>query len=571
MSVNKKFKNLFPALLFFVVSFLVFAGSTKAQNKTTIYFFWGEGCPHCASQKEFIDQWEDKYPELEVKKINAWENEESAQLYEQMAKSYGIEARGVPATFIGDHDPIIGFAEYIAGDIEEKIVDCIENGCIDPGEKAGVDTNQQSQQQTNEVCLHFFYQEDCDQCRNVESLLADLEKEYQINISRYNVDQDKELYQQFKETYGLAGAAHPIIFIGERYLIGESGIKDYLEREILLCQDQRCQCPVEEIQAYTPALPKKGDADPEKEYQVNVPILGEVNISEMSLPVMTGLISFVDGFNPCSLWLITFLLGIVIHTGSRKKIVLVGLTFLLVTSFIYALFMVGLLKVFTYVGYMDWIKIVIALVALIFASVNIKDYFWYKKGVSLTISDKFKPKIFSQIRGIMNKKSDLGMMAGTVVLAIGVALVELPCTAGFPVIWTSILADRNVVGSAFYGLLIIYILVYLLDELIVFGSIALTLRVSAFEEKHGRTLKLIGGMIMMSLAVTLLTKPELMESVSGTLVVFGAALGLSFLILIVHRKFLPNLGVEIGTENLASEDEQIEDQQFNIKNQTKEE
>ncbi len=543
-------------ILFLLVGFIVFTSPVKAQNKTTIYFFWGEGCPHCAEEKTFLDQMEQEYSDLEVKSYEAWNNKQNSELFQKMAAAYGIEARGVPATFIGDHQPIVGFSDNMADDLEEQIVSCLDEGCIDPGEKIA-DSQKSSLpgSQANVVCIHFFYQDDCNQCRNVNDLLADLEKEYQVDINRYNVDEEKELYQQFKETYGLAGAAHPIIFIGERYLIGDEAINNYLEREIILCQRNDCQCPVEEIRGYTPGLPKKGDAKPEKEYQINVPILGQVNISQMSLPVMTALISFVDGFNPCSLWLITFLLGIVIHTGSRKKIVLVGLTFLLVTSFIYALFMVGLLKVFTYIGYLTWIKVVVALVALIFALVNIKDYFWYKKGISFTISDRFKPKIFSQIRNIMSKESNLGMIIGTIILAIGVALVELPCTAGFPVIWTSILADRNIVGNTFYGLLIIYILVYLLDELIVFGSIALTLRASAFEEKHGRALKLIGGMIMLSLAVTLLTKPELMESITGTLVVFGTALGLSFLILIVHRKFLPNLGVEVGTENFEDEKE----------------
>ncbi len=545
--------------LAFLVLLLAGANQAAAAEKTVIYFFWGEGCPHCAEEKPFLEEMESKYPELEVKSFETWNNQENQKLFEEMAAGYGIEARGVPTTFIGDYEPIVGYADYMADDLEQKIVACLETGCVDPSVKARTTDGEEATRQSSEICLHFFYQQDCNQCQNVEGLLVDLEEEYNININRHDVEQEEELYQQFKETYGLAAGAHPIVFVGDRYLIGESGIKDYLEREIVLCQQDDCQCPAEQIRAYTPALPKKGEAEAEKDYQINVPLIGEVNISQMSLPVMTALIGFVDGFNPCSLWLITFLLGIVIHTGSRKKIILVGLTFLLVTSGIYALFMVGLLRVFTYIGYLTWIKIVVSLVALTFALVNIKDYFWYKKGISFTISDRFKPKIFSQIRNIMKRESDWGMIAGTVVLALGVALVELPCTAGFPVIWTSILAERNVVGGAFIGLLLIYILIYLLDELVVFAGIALTLEASAFEEKHGRALKLIGGMIMLSLAITLLAKPELMESISGTLIVFGTALGLSFLILLVHRTILPKFGIKIGSEEISSQDSQLEE------------
>jgi cytochrome c biogenesis protein CcdA len=292
----------------------------------------------------------------------------------------------------------------------------------------------------------------------------------------------------------------------------------------------------------------------EKQVPIDIPFFGEANISNLSIYATTVIIAFVDGFNPCSLWLITFLLGIVIHSNSRKKILTVGGTFLLVTGAVYALFMAGLLNVFLYVSYLKWIQLIVAGVALIFAVVNIKDYFWYKKGVSFTISDKYKPKIFKNMRGIMNPKNTLpATIIGTVVLALGVVLIELPCTAGFPLIWTSMVAQQQIAGLTFAMLLGIYMLIYLLDEFIVVGGAFWTMKITRFEEKHGRILKLIGGMIMLALGLVMIIDPDLTNKISGAILIFITAIITSFLVMWFHRKILPRFGVHIGTEKDLTE------------------
>ncbi|MDZ7611202.1 MAG: thioredoxin family protein [Candidatus Moranbacteria bacterium] len=105
--------------------------------KAVVYFFWGDGCPHCAEEKPFLEEMEEKYPELEVKMFETWKNPDNAELFQEMAAAYGTQARGVPATFIGDSDPIVGFgsAETTGKQIENEIKTCLEQGCIDPGSK----------------------------------------------------------------------------------------------------------------------------------------------------------------------------------------------------------------------------------------------------------------------------------------------------------------------------------------------------------------------------------------------------------------------------------------------------
>lgn len=206
-------------------------------------------------------------------------------------------------------------------------------------------------------------------------------------------------------------------------------------------------------------------------------------------------------------------------------------------------------KVFTVISFLGWIQVVVALVALTFALINIKDYFWYKESVSLSISDKHKPKIYRDIRSQAARgKSIWALIGATVAMALGISLVELPCAAGFPVLWTKIVAAQQPSTATFVMLLAVYMLIYLLDELIFFGAAVVTLRASKMEEKQGRILKLIGGTVMLTLAVVLLVDPTLMNDISSSMAIFGAAFGATLTVLIVHRKVLPRFGVKIGTE-----------------------
>ena len=300
---------------------------------------------------------------------------------------------------------------------------------------------------------------------------------------------------------------------------------------------------VDEPEVDEPTQDEPVDIEPEiDEFSIDLPLIGRINLADQSLLLSTILISFVDGFNPCSIWVLSMLLAITLNTRSRKKVLIIGLVFIFVTAFVYALFIGGLFTVFTFVDHLGWIQLIVALFALIFALVNIKDYFWYKEGVSFTISDKQKPGIYKGIRKIMSAEENIwGLISATVVLAAGVSLVEFSCTAGFPVIWTNLLATHKVGGLAFLAFLLVYMLVYQLDELAIFFTAVFTLRKSKMEEKYGRILKLLGGMLMLALAVVMLIDPTLMNNIGSSLLVFGAAFGATGLILLVHRIIIPQV------------------------------
>lgn len=437
--------NIWTSLcLILIVLFL--PSIAKAQSTTTyrvpVYFFWGDGCPHCAAAKPYLAELEKQYPNMELRAYEVWYVKENQDLFTKMAAGYGFEPQGVPTIMIGDQY-WVGYSDTVAKEIENAIKECTQNGCLDHG--VGI-------------------------------------------IPGVETDQPQTI----------APAASTVS-----------------------------------------AMPAT----------IQIPLLGTVDLNAQSIWVSTALIALVDGFNPCSIWVLTMLLAVTLHTGSRKKVFAIGLIFLTVTAAVYGLFITGLFTVFSVVNYLGWIQLIVSLVALFFAIVNIKDYFWYKEGISFTISDQKKPGIYQKMRNVINaSQSFWGLAGATVILSAGVSLVEFSCTAGFPMVWTNLLIAQNVTVITFVLLLLLYLIIYQLDELVIFSSAVLTLKASKLEEKHGRMLKLVSGMLMLALALVMLFKPAVMNTLDGSLLVFGAAIVASLLILLIHRVILPRMNIHIGSE-----------------------
>jgi hypothetical protein len=276
---------------------------------------------------------------------------------------------------------------------------------------------------------------------------------------------------------------------------------------------------------------------------VELPIFGRIDAAAGSMVATTALIALVDGFNPCSLWVLSILLAMMLHSGSRRRLLAVGVTFLAVAGMAYGLFMLGLFAALDWIGYSTWVRFAIAAVVGIFGLIAIKDFFWYGRGPSLSIPEERKPGIVRRSRELaLSERSLVALLPITALLAAGVSLLELPCTAGFPVMWNGILADRGVAGAAFAGLLLLYLAVYLLDELLLFGAALVTMRVTKMQERHGRALKLTAGTVMLALSAVMLVAPATLDSVFGALAVFGVALGAALLVLVVA----PRLEIATG-------------------------
>lgn len=400
------------------------------------------------------------------------------------------------------------------------------------------------------VRIRFFWGDGCPHCEEEKRWLEQVAAEYpQVRIEACEVwydRQNRRLLRDVATAYGVEPTGVPVTFIGRRAWVGFTAANGReMEEAIRVCLAAPCAEP-DRAPGVAPSAP--AGAATQVPASLSVPFLGTVELTGRSLWVSTALIAFADGFNPCSLWVLSLLLAVVIRAGSRRRLLLVGSTFLVVTAAIYGLFIVGLFGMLEVVGYRPWIRASVALLALVFALVNIKDYFWYREGLSFTIPERAKPRIYRDLRSVWAAdRSTLGVVGATALMAAGVTVIEFPCTAGFPVVWANLIAAQSVPAVAFLLLLVLYVAVYLLDELVVFGSAVVTLKASRFEETHGRVLKLAGGVLMLALALVLWAKPELMNELGGSLAVFGAAAMVTGVILVLHRRVLPRLGLHIGT------------------------
>ena len=402
-----------------------------------------------------------------------------------------------------------------------------------------------------EVVLYFFWLEGCGTCEQAKPRLGRLKEKYpQLQVEKKELSSDPEnrkLLTKLGEEYGKKIQGVPATFVGDEVWIGYTNkIGDEIEKKIQYCIENPCRNPVKLLEGDTQPGTTAGSGKNSPGRQViDFPFIGPIDLSSMSIYLATGLIAFVDGFNPCSLWVLTFLLGLLIYTKSRKRIVLVGLTFLTVTAVAYGLFILGLFSMFQFIGKLLWIRVLVAVFAVSFGLVNVKDYFWFQEGLSLTIPETYKLEIGDKARKLIDKGKTLpAVMAATALMALGVTLVELPCTAGFPVIWTGILSARDLSGPVFVGLFLGYMVIYLFDELLVFGTVAVTLESSRIREEHGKVLKLVGGTLMLTLGTSFLFAPGLMENVKGSLIVFGVAVVASLFLILLRRRLLPLLGID---------------------------
>jgi glutaredoxin len=392
------------------------------------------------------------------------------------------------------------------------------------------------------VEITYFWGDGCPNCAQARIFLDTVEADYpNVTITDHEVwnsETNRDLFKQTADEVGFTASSVPTIIIDERVWIGWT---DQVEQDVSRAIDLAAQGTSPQPGVY--GSPDAGTcADDATECTsadgtlLDVPFAGEVNLGERSLLVSTLLIGFVDGINPCSLWVITILLVIVVRTGSRRRVFAIGSTFLVVTAAMYALYMAAMYSALTVVGYLGVIQIVVALAALIFGVVSVKDYFALKKGLSFTISDTAKPGIFQRARHAAGQKALLPALVATVGLAVAVSLLEAPCTAGFPLLWTGML-QANEVGAAETGLLwIAYMVPYLLDEMAIFAVAIITMRATHMQEKHGELLKLIAGITMLVLAAVMFIDPTLMEQPVTALVLFAAAFALAGLTHVVTEQ-----------------------------------
>ncbi len=233
-----------------------------------------------------------------------------------------------------------------------------------------------------------------------------------------------------------------------------------------------------------------------------------VSLDQVGLPLFTLAMGLLDGFNPCSMWVLILMISLLAPMNNRPRMFAIAGTFVAVEGLAYFVFMSAWLNLFLLIGISRASEIIIATLALLAGAINLKDFWAFGWGVSLSIPAAAKPGIYARIRRILQAENLAGAILGAVILAVLVQIVEFMCTSGFPALFTRILTLKQLDSLSYYGYLLLYDLAYMFDDVIVLAIGIITLSQHRLQEKEGRWLKLASGMVMVGLGVYLLMVPH---------------------------------------------------------------
>lgn len=396
-SMFKFFKIILP-----VFAVLFFSQIAMAQEKVNIYFFYGDGCPHCVKEEKVLNQIESENKDIKIYRYEVWKNRENAQFLSRLGKELDLDISGVPLLIVGDKT-FVGYysAETTGAQIKSAVDEFLAKGCVDV----------------------------------VEPLVKNYQKELPDNGN------------------------------------GE------------ICEDEK-------------ELPRT----------INLPFAGQIEVKNYSLPVLTVLIAAVDGFNPCAMWVLLFLISLLLGMKDRRRMFILGSVFIVASGAVYFLFLSAWLNLFLFLGFVLWIRIAVGIVALASGGFHLRDW-WLNSGVCRVTGGGKRKLVFEKLRKIINEKKFWIALIGIIVLAFAVNLVELICSAGLPAVFTQVLALSDLPGYQYYLYLLLYIFIFMLDDLLVFFLAMATLQMQAISSKYTRWSGLVGGILIFLIGILLLFKP----------------------------------------------------------------
>lgn len=369
-----------------------------------------------------------------------------------------------------------------------------------------------------EVNVYMFYGKGCPHCEEATEYLNSIKEKYDINLIRYEVWYDESNQNKMNDIakyldFTVKGV--PFVVINNTPISGYAkGTTDESYRYNIK------QASKEDFNDYVGV--KLGVVDEslikevkttkksEGQMKVKLPLIGKIDLKKMSLPIVSILLGLVDGFNPCAMWILLFLISTLIGMKDKKRLWILGLTFLVTSAFVYLLFMLSLLSFAKMISGVVIVRLIIALVALIGGVINIKSYLDSlndDNGCNV-VDNKKRKEIFKKIKKFTHEKSFILALLGIMALAASVNLIELACSAGIPVIFTELLAINNLSGASYALYIGIYILFFMLDDLIIFTIAVKTFELTGISNKYSKYSHLVGGILMLLIGVLLILKPE---------------------------------------------------------------
>ncbi len=383
------------------------------------------------------------------------------------------------------------------------------------------------------VHRYFFWSKTCPHCQKAHPFVDALPQQYPwLTLHSLELTEYPDHVQQYVDmaaALGLEAQYVPAFFACGNMTAGYDSAET--SGAALVKTLEECHATAQAAAAGAAQSPPAAAA-------LSLPLLGTLDAQSLSLPAFTLVVAGLDAFNPCAFFVLMFLLSLMVHAQSRARMALIGGVFVLCSGLLYFVFMAAWLNIFLVVGELALITTIAGLVAIVIALINIKDFFWFKQGVSLVIPDSAKPSLYQRSRNVLKASSLGAMLAGTAVLAVAANSYELLCTSGFPMVYTRTLTLQNLPTPTFYLYLALYNVIYVLPLLVIVAIFTVRFGARKLTEEEGRVLKLLSGMMMLLLGVVLVAAPTLLNDVTTALALLLVTLVVTGVLVWVDRHWL---------------------------------
>lgn len=369
------------------------------------------------------------------------------------------------------------------------------------------------------VNVYMFYGKTCPHCEEAIKYLDSIKEKYDLKIYKYEVWNDSEnmkLMNDIASFLDVNVRGVPFAIIDNTAIFGySSGVTDETYRYHIKQASKddfidEVGIELGVVKGKTKVSKNNDNKEYETNYTIKLPFIGKVNLKSFSLPLVSILIGIIDGFNPCAMWVLLFLISTLIGMKDKKRLWALGLTFLVTSAFVYMAFMVSWLSFAKMISGVVLVRIMIAIVAIIGGAINLNSFAnsLGKDDGCDVVDAKKRKKVFSKIKKFTHEKSFIMAIIGVILLAISVNLIDLACSAGLPVIFTSLLAMNDLSAIQYWIYIIIYIFFFMIDDLIIFAIAVKTMQLTGISTKYTKYSHLVGGILMFIIGILLIVKPE---------------------------------------------------------------
>ncbi len=371
--------------------------------------------------------------------------------------------------------------------------------------------------------VHAFVRDDCGHCQDMKLFFSELEKtRIDFTIIYYDIDEEenRKLFDDLAHLESLT-IATPITLIGSHIIQGFETPETTGERMISLIEktnEENNRTPQEylamggsgSVEISEGTCTEESCIVEDEPFFVNIPFYGKVDAKKFSLPVMSLVLGFIDGFNPCAMWVLVTFLIVLLQIGDRKKMLQIAGLFILAEAVMYYLILNVWFTAWDFIGLDRIVTPIIGLLA-IGGGIFFLYEWWTSDGTCKVTNFEQRQKIQGKIRAIAEKPMTLAVAAGVIALAFSVNIIEFACSIGIPQAFTKIIEINNLSFLQSQFLMFLYILMYMVDDIIVFGLALWGAKHLALTTKYAKWCNFIGGILMIILGLLLIIAPDLLR------------------------------------------------------------